>query len=201
MVAFVNTLGVDRSDILSWLGIHVPTPRLQHILRVETMAAELAKCHDLDPEQAALAGLLHDLAKYFPHETLIAMAEAADLELGPVDYLNPHLLHADVSALVAQQEFDIQDEQLLGAIANHTLGRPEMDALSCVVFLADSLEPGRGDAPDLNELRDVAQTNLHQAVWRVCDRTLYFLVNQSRLIHPRMVLTRNWAMDKARQHP
>ncbi|MDG2990753.1 bis(5'-nucleosyl)-tetraphosphatase (symmetrical) YqeK [Candidatus Synechococcus calcipolaris G9] len=191
--------GIDRPEILGWLEKHVPAPRIHHILRVETMAAELAARHDLDPAEAALAGLLHDLAKYFPHEKLINMAEAAKLDLGPVDYSNPHLLHADVSALVAQQEFGIEDERLLGAIANHTLGRPNMDALSCVVFLADSLEPGRGDTPELNSLRQIAQTNLHRAVWRVCDRTLYFLVNQSRSIHPRMVLTRNWAMEQEHQ--
>lgn len=187
----------DRQQVLAWLAEHVPAPRLQHILRVETMAAELAANHGLDATRAAWAGLLHDLAKYFPPETLLAMAQQAGLPITEVDAADPHLLHADVSALVAQQQFGVTDAQILAAVANHTLGQPGMDDLSCVVFLADSLEPGRGQTPELQELRRIARLNLQEAVWRVCDRTLEFLINQHRLIHPRMVLTRNWAMQVA----
>ncbi len=187
----------DRQQILAWLAEHVPAPRLQHILRVETMAAELAVAHGVDVTRAAWAGLLHDLAKYFPPEKLLAMATEAGLPMTEVDTADPHLLHADVSALVARQQFGITDEQVLAAVANHTLGFPGMDELSCIVFLADSLEPGRGQTPELEELRQIAQQNLQEAVWRVCDRTLAWLIDQHRLIHPRMVLTRNWAMQVA----
>jgi len=187
----------DRQQILAWLAEQVPAPRLQHILRVETMAAELAVAHGLDVTQAAWAGLLHDLAKYFPPETLLAMAQEAGLPITEVDVADPHLLHAEVSALVARQQFGVTDEQVLAAVANHTLGSAGMDELSCVVFLADSLEPGRGQTLELEELRRIARTNLQEAVWRVCDRTLAWLMDQHRLIHPRMVLTRNWAMQVA----
>ncbi|MDM7327571.1 MAG: bis(5'-nucleosyl)-tetraphosphatase (symmetrical) YqeK [Thermosynechococcus sp. Uc] len=191
----------DRQQVLAWLTENVPAPRLQHILRVETLAAELALHHGLDVDRAAWAGLLHDLAKYFPPERLLRMAQEAGLPITDVDEADPHLLHADVSALVARQQFGITDEQVLAAVANHTLGQPDMDALSCVVFLADSLEPGRGQTVELEELRKVAQRNLQEAVWRVCDRTLLWLIDQHRLIHPRMILTRNWAMQVAPAKP
>ena len=88
---------------------------------------------------------------------------------------------------------------MLQAIRNHTLGRPGMDSLSCVVFLADSLEPGRGDTLELQTLRAICWENLHQAVWLTSEYTLKYLLDHKTLIHPRAVLTRNWAMQQVTQ--
>lgn len=183
-----------RDRVLSWLQMHVPEVRLQHILRVEQMSVALAQCHGVNQEQAAQAGLMHDLAKFFKPQRLLRMAESEGLSLDPVEVANPHLLHAAVGAIVARDEFGVCDEAVLEAIRDHTLGQPGMSALSCVVFLADSLEPGRGDTPALAALRQVSQQDLYRAVWQTCDASLHYLLAGSRLIHPRMVLTRNWAM-------
>lgn len=166
---------------------------MQHILRVEVMAQALAKQHGLNDNHAAQAGLMHDLAKYFPPEQLLQWAHTYQLPIDPIDEANPHLLHAPVSALVAQETFNVSEPEILSAISNHTLGQPEMSLLSCVVFLADSLEPGRGDRPKITAAREMSQHNLYHAVALVCDLTLKHLVKTQRLIHPRMVLTRNWA--------
>lgn len=182
-----------RDTVLQWLKENVPEIRIQHILRVEAMARDLAQRHQLDQEQAARAGLMHDLAKYFPPAQLLALAQKHQLSTDPVDEANPHLLHAQVSALVAQETFGITDTEILAAISNHTLGQPQMSDLSCVVFLADSLEPGRGDRPKVQAAREMSYQDLHHAVALVCDLTLKHLVKTQRLIHPRMVLTRNWA--------
>ncbi|NJK41586.1 MAG: HD domain-containing protein [Acaryochloridaceae cyanobacterium SU_2_1] len=183
----------DREAVLAWLVEQVPPARLHHILRVEEMACQLAEHHDLAVDQAAQAGLMHDLAKYFGPERLLQIATDQGWTLDPVELANPHLLHAPVSAVVAQQEFAVQDQAILDAIRHHTLGKPQMSSLSSVVFLADSLEPGRGDRPQLEEARHLAQTNLIDAVACVCDLTLKHLIKTHRLIHPQMVLTRNWA--------
>lgn len=187
----------QRKQVLSWLTENTPQPRIQHILRVEQTATQLAREHCLDPGKAAQAGLLHDLAKYFKPARLLEIARSKGLELTSVDEANPHLLHAGVSAVVAHDRFGVADPEILAAIANHTLGRPGMDLLSCVVFLADSLEPGRGNSPELEAIRQVCSKNLYQAVWMTCDRTLKHLIENGNLIHPRMVLTRNWALQIA----
>ena len=184
-----------RDRILAWLTDNVPDSRLQHILRVEEMSAQLAAIHNLDVAKAAQAGLMHDLAKYFKSQRLLTIARAEGLELDPVVQANPHLLHAEVGAIVARETFGIKDEEILQAIANHTLGRPNMDLLSCTVFLADSLEPGRGDTPELEALRHKSRQNIYQAVWQTCDYALKYLVERHLLIHPRMILTRNWAIQ------
>lgn len=191
-----------RQRVLRWLSEHVPESRLQHILRVEEMAAELAQTHNLaqaqyiDPEAAAQAGLMHDLAKYFKPQRLLEIAHQEGLVLDPVDEANPHLLHANVSAIVARDQFGITDSSILAAIANHTLGHPGMDALSCIIFLADSLEPGRGNTPQLQCLRKISQQNLYQAVWMTADYTIQHLLETRRLVHPRAILTRNWFLQQ-----
>jgi predicted HD superfamily hydrolase involved in NAD metabolism len=183
-----------RDRVIHWLQKHVPISRLQHILRVEQFSIELAQHHGLDPEKAAQAGLMHDLAKFFKPQRLLQMAQSEGIVLDPVDVSNPHLLHAAVGAIVARDEFGIHDEVVLDAIRNHTLGCPGMSALSCVVFLADSLEPGRGETPELEALRQSSQQDLYRAVWLTCDESLRYLIARAQPIHPRMVLTRNWAL-------
>lgn len=187
-----------RQKVLAWLTENVPSSRINHILRVEQMAVELAQHYQLDREKAATAGLMHDLAKYFPSKKLLQMAELAGLEIDEVMVASPHLLHADVSAIVARESFGIQDEEVLQAIANHTLGRPGMSPLSCIVFLADTLEPGRGDSAELQALRKTSFTNLERAVWLTCDYTFKFLLESPSLIHPRAIATRNWFLQKSK---
>lgn len=191
-----------RDRVVAWLADNVPDSRLQHILRVEQMSHELAGYHNLDVQKAAQAGLMHDLAKYFKPQLLLEMARSEGLELDPVDEANPHLLHAEVGAIVAKNQFGVRDEEILQAIQNHTLGRPGMSLLSCTVFLADSLEPGRGNAPELESLRQESRQNLYKAVWGTCDYSLKYLIETHRLIHPRTIQTRNGAMQIASQkHP
>nr|WP_155706938.1 bis(5'-nucleosyl)-tetraphosphatase (symmetrical) YqeK [Gloeocapsopsis dulcis] len=189
---------IERDRVLAWLADNVPQSRIQHILRVEQMAIALAEHHQIDVEKAAKAALMHDLAKNFKSQKLLAMAQAEGLAIDPISEVNPHLLHADVGALVARDTFNVDDAEVLQAIANHTCGQPGMSTLSCIVFLADSLEPGRGDTPELAELRKTSYHNLEQAVWLTCDYSLKLLVETHRLIHPRTVATRNWFLQKVK---
>jgi predicted HD superfamily hydrolase involved in NAD metabolism len=188
-----------RDRVLTWLADNVPASRLQHILGVEQMSVELARHYHLDVGKAACAGLMHDLAKYFKPSVLLQMARDEGIEIDPVFEAAPHLLHADVSAIVARDRFGMQDEAVLQAIAHHTLGRPGMSQLSCVVYLADSLEPSRGNTPELERLRQVSFSSLYKAVWLTCDYSLKFLVDSRCLIHPRTILTRNWAIGMSSQ--
>ncbi|MBD1900966.1 bis(5'-nucleosyl)-tetraphosphatase (symmetrical) YqeK [Trichocoleus sp. DQ-A3] len=186
-----------REQVLAWLADRVPAARIKHILGVEQMSIELALHYQLDEKKAGTAGLMHDLAKYFKPSLLLQMAREEGLELDPVDEENPHLLHADVSAIVARDKFGIFDEEILQAIQDHTLGRPGMSELSCIVFLADTLEPGRGNTPELEALRQVAWQNLYKAVWLTCDYSLKYLLETRCLIHPRTIRSRNWALQIA----
>ncbi|MGL5033681.1 MAG: bis(5'-nucleosyl)-tetraphosphatase (symmetrical) YqeK [Microcystaceae cyanobacterium] len=187
-----------RERVLNWLKANVSEHRITHILGVEKMSVELAIAHGANVEKATQAGLMHDLAKFFPPQKLLSMAQTEGLELDSVFLHSPHLLHADVSAIVARDEFGIEDPEILDAIRNHTLGKPFMDELSCIVFLADALEINRGDSEELAKMRRVSQRHLHKAVRQTCDYSLHHLLNNQKTIHPRVILTRNWALQSSR---
>ena len=74
-----------------------------------------------------------------------------------------------------------------------------MSRLSCVVFIADALEPNRGDCPELSAMRQVAKENLYKCVQQTSDYSLKCLVSNQKIIHPRTILTRNWALIKAKE--
>lgn len=182
-----------RERVLTWLRENVSEHRLQHILGVETMCQQLASYHNIEPEKAARAGLMHDLAKFFPPSRLLAMADREGIEVDEICQVNPHLLHADVSAIVAKNEFGVKDPDILTAIRNHTLGSPQMSPLSCIVFIADCLEPSRGNTPELEAMRQLSWQNLYKTVQQTCDYSLKYLLNSGKTVHPRTILTRNWA--------
>ena len=188
-----------RDRVISWLEKNVSPHRLQHILGVEQTSVDLARCHQVNEVKAAQAGLMHDLAKFFPPKKLLKIAEEAKIAVDEICLNSPHLIHADVGAVVARREFGIEDREILDAIANHTLGTPRMSKLSCVVFLADALEPNRGDNAELNTMRDLAKRNLYKCVQQTSDYSLKYLVSQQKIIHPRAILTRNWALTKVKK--
>ena len=141
---------------------------------------------------------MHDLAKFFPPPKLLEMAKKEYNEIDSVCLSNPHLLHADVSAMVARDTFGITDEDILSAIRNHTLGTPEMSELSCIVFIADALEPNRGNTPELEKMREISWKNLYKSVQQTCEYSLKYLIHTNKTIHPRAILTRNWALHQVK---
>ena len=185
-----------RDQIIEWLSQNVSKDRLQHIFGVEEMCIELAEIHNCDRSLAGMAGLTHDLAKFFPPEKLLTIAKKNNLPLDEITAKYPHLIHADVGAIVAQEEFGIDNPSILNAISNHTLGNPKMDKLSCIVFIADKSEKNRGDTPELTEIREISSKNLYLGLVKTCNYSLSHLIATSRSIHPRSILTRNWALSQ-----
>lgn len=99
---------------------------------------------------------------------------------------------------MAKKQFGIEDREILAAIA-HTLGAPAINQLICLIFSADTLELGRDKIPELDNLRQRAQKKPLQAVWLTSDYTIKHLLDLHSLIHPRIILTRNWFMEKAKK--
>ncbi|HVN69405.1 MAG TPA: bis(5'-nucleosyl)-tetraphosphatase (symmetrical) YqeK [Candidatus Binatia bacterium] len=137
--------------------------RYEHSLRVAQCAEELALRHGADPRKARLSGLLHDLARLYSPERLIAESEARGLPIDEDERAHPVLLHARLGAALARELFGVEDDAVLSAIAKHTRGAPAMSALDKIVYLADSLEPGRTFA-ERGRLWDLALEDLDAAM-------------------------------------
>ncbi|MCM1119472.1 MAG: bis(5'-nucleosyl)-tetraphosphatase (symmetrical) YqeK [bacterium] len=156
--------------------------RYEHTLGVAYTAANLAACHGGDIEKALIAGLLHDCAKGLSEHKLLDLCEKHHLQLSREERKKPSLLHAKVGSYLAHKKYKVTDPDILNAICYHTTGRPEMSLLEKIVFVADYMEPGRRQAPRLEQIRRASYADLNQAVLMILEDTLAYLKECSAVV-------------------
>jgi len=165
--------------------------RYQHSLGVAETAAEIAARLGLDVEQARLAGLLHDCAREYKNEELVAEAERRGISVGSIEQNMPLLLHAPVGACRVREIYEVEDQAICQAIALHTVGGPAMTELDKLIYFADMIEPLR-DYPGVEELRRAAkECALDEMFLLGLEQSLQFVLQKGGLIHPDTVLARN----------
>ena len=174
----------DFKKIKKILEEDLDSKRFAHTLGVEYTAACLAMKYDVNMEDAMLAGLLHDCAKYLSDEKLLSCCEKNHIPVEDIERINPSLLHAKVGALFASEKYGVTDEEILNAIRNHTTGRPAMSPLEKIIYIADYIEPGRKQADNLEEVRKLAFTDLDRALLRILHDILNYLETTGRSIDP-----------------
>ncbi len=159
---------------LSWLRDQVVAmldpKRIPHVLGCEDSARSLALRWDLDPEEAAEAGILHDMTKRWSFEEHLAYCEKMGIELDEGEKKNPQLLHARTGAVAAQELFGAPEE-ICDAIRWHTTGKPIMSSFEKILYLADMIEPNRS-FPGVEELRSLAFEDLNLAMCHALERSV-----------------------------
>jgi predicted HD superfamily hydrolase involved in NAD metabolism len=170
----------------------LPAGLQAHIHRVVEIARELAVCHGIDQEQAALAALAHDVARAMTDGELLRRAAGMGLPIGVVDRRVPILLHGPVGAEILQQEAGLTDVSIYKAVYWHTTANPALDELGKVVFIADKLDPAKIDSyPYLPQIRQMAFQDLDRSILHFLTRQAMDRLNRGELVHPVMVETRN----------
>lgn len=169
---------------LELLEKRLKSSRFKHTCGVVTTAYKMAKHYDADPHKAMVAAALHDYAKNMTGEALIAYAEQKGLKTDGVMKTSGELLHGLVGAHMTAEELGIQDEEILNAIAYHTVGRKDMGLIEKIVYLADAIEPGRSEYPGLEALRDLAFKDLDMAILISVTGTISYVLERGLPIHP-----------------
>jgi predicted HD superfamily hydrolase involved in NAD metabolism len=154
--------------------------RYAHSVRVARCAETLAQRHGIASGKARLAGLLHDLARLYAPERLIQECKARGLAIEEFELEHPVLLHARLGAVIAREQFGIEDREILSAIEKHTTASGEMSPLDCVVYLADALEPARRFL-ERGDVWQIARRDLAAAMREVL---LLTLLHQARKAVP-----------------
>jgi len=168
----------------------VTQQRFCHSIGVRDTAVTLAGIYGCDREKAGIAGLLHDVARDMPLDTMqntvtkqgvVQMQQLTHGWFETPDYdtifNSPELLHAYAGRIIAQQDFGIQDEDILKSIELHTMGGVRMTTLNKVVFVADYIEPGRS-FKGVETARTIAQGSLDEAVLNIFRSMLRKLVSK-----------------------
>lgn len=147
--------------------------RYKHSIGTKDEAIKLAKKYGADPEKAAIAGLLHDSAKYMNKEEMIKFILDNKIQI-PADNLHATAtLHAFASEYIAYRDYHIEDKEILNAIRYHTVGNTNMSTLEKVVFIADKIEPNIRKGEPFDTMREILKKT------DSLDQTLLFSYGQT----------------------
>ena len=156
--------------------------RVKHVLGCRDTAADLARIWGADETNAARAGLLHDITKALDGPLQLTLCREYGKVLDEFSENNPKTLHALTGSMVAERIFG-ENEAVVQAIESHTTGKPAMNTLEKIIYVADYMEPNR-DFPGVEELRRLAYTDLDGALKLGLEMTLSMLREQKRQISP-----------------
>ena len=183
-------------DLKKELKKEMDDSRYEHTLGVMYTCAALAMRYNYDLEKAMLAGLLHDCAKCMPNAKKLKMAEKHHLEISELERKNPFMLHAKLGAFLAKKKYDIEEKEILDAIRWHTTGRPQMTLRDKIVYVADYIEPKRDKAPNLAVIRQMAFTNLDDALLKILTDTLGYLGDSSEHVDSMTKMTYDYYINQ-----
>ncbi len=154
--------------------------RVAHVLGCRDTAVKLARRWGADETDAARAALLHDITKALDGPYQLTMCREYGIILDNFSHENPKTLHALTGSLAAERIFG-ESEAVVKAIASHTTGKKNMNVLEKIIYVADYMEPNR-DFPGVEKLRELAYTDLDEALKLGLTMTLDMLKRQGREI-------------------
>lgn len=149
--------------------------RFDHTLGVAYTAASMAIVHGADVQKALIAGMLHDCAKCMDHEEQVKICEKNKISITDVERKNHSLLHAKVGMFLAKTKYEIDDEEILGAIRWHTTGRENMTLLEKIVYIADFIEPNRKPLEDMDIIRKEAFSDIDKCLAHILHNSVIYL--------------------------
>ena len=181
----VAAISPDRFDEMRQaLQARVKASRYRHSLGVSQTAEQLARIYGVDQNEAAVAGLLHDWDKSLTGDELKRKAKKLKLADKEVREHATGVLHSWTAAATLRDEFPELSDGVLQAISRHTCGAVGMSDLDMVVFVADSIEPGR-DFPDIEGLRAaVGEVCLEELFYRTYKANFMYLLSADMAVAP-----------------
>ncbi len=176
---------MDLEKIRTWVKSRLSEERYLHSLGTEETARELAYRFSLDPEKAALAGLIHDNAKNISYEEMLLIIKENNFDIEESIKNNQKILHAYLGACLAQKELNIEDNDILNAIKFHTTGRVNMGMFEKIIFLADKVEANTRDIGFRCEVLNILDetNNIDKAVMYCVEQTIRSLLDRKLKIN------------------
>ena len=168
--------------------------RVAHVLGCRDTAVAMARHWGVNEIDAARAGLLHDITKALDGERQLTLAGEYGIILTDFQEKYPKTLHALTGSVVAEQLFG-ENEAVVQAIRHHTTGKANMNLLEKIIYVADYMEPNR-DFPGVEKLRELAFSDLDEALKFGLTMTLNYLNQQGSEVSPESREALNWLNEK-----
>lgn len=155
--------------------------RYEHTCNVKKLAVRLAKKHGADEEKAALAALLHDIAKELPKEELLQIFDENAIIAGNAAKHEPPVWHGAAAAILAQTKYGVDDEEILSAVRCHTTGRAGMTKMDKIIYLADMASSER-TYPEAEMLRQHAMEDLDKTIIEALGLSIEWLKEKGKTV-------------------
>jgi len=155
--------------------------RFEHSLSVAHLAYRIAKIHQLDYRKAYIAGILHDIAKDMDKNQSMAMMKQFYpdfVSIGAFAY------HQFLGEKLAKDNFEVTDEEILGAIKYHTTGKAAMNWLEKLIYAVDKADPTRDY--DSSNLISAMEKGVEEGFLTVLKANRDFLLSKHKDINNRL---------------
>lgn len=186
--------------------MRISEKRYQHTLGVEDMARHLGSI--IIPERVdelSATALLHDIAKELSYEEQLDLLKSSDALYDEEDLETKPALHSFAAIPVIKRDFpDYATEDILSAVANHTLGKHGMSVFDEIIYISDYAEAGR-TYPSCQSVRKYLLEHLssdksysdnvralHVALLSSIDSTIDSLTRRNEKINSKTYLTKSY---------
>lgn len=187
-------IDLSREELILGISQMMTKERLEHVLRVEEKALELAEVYHGNSEKVSIAALLHDLAKDQVDEEMRDIIISENLNLDLLQY-GCEIWHGPVGAILAEREFQLTDADILESITYHTVGAREMSLTTRIIFVADYIEAGR-NFPLVEKARELAKESLEETIIFKLKETIKYLIELEEKIYPKTIESYNAWIEK-----
>jgi len=186
---------MSENFTIEYLKTQVSPKRFEHILSVAEQAKKLATIHSINPDDAELAGLLHDLTREWDFDDMLDFVKQRSIPINDDEKNFPILLHGKIASIVAREKFGIDNQDILNSVSNHTLGSKNMSNLEMIIFLSDTLSwLKESDDNTYQQIFNTASTSLAKATEMVYELTYnHFIENKTTIAKD---FIENWESNK-----
>ncbi len=155
--------------------------RFYHALGVAKIAIKLGKIYKVSKERLYTASILHDIAKEMSYQEQISYLQQRSLELTDEELECKGILHAYVSAIMAKEKFNIDDE-IFNAIYYHSTGHKNFGIFGKIIFAADYLDPSR-KLHKQRKLYKITKKNIDEGLILIINEKINYLINEKGILH------------------
>ena len=185
-------LSFDTLEKVS-LSLH-DAKRVPHAMGCSRTAVELAAHYGENKEDAARAGILHDVTKALGSREQLRLCEKYAIMTDEYSGEQTKLLHGKTAAAVAKHVFG-ENNAVCSAVSWHTTGRAGMSMLEKIIYIADYIEPNR-DFPGVESLRKLAFSDIDSAVLLGIKMTIETLQQNGRPLNRHSVEARDFLLKE-----
>ena len=179
--------------IVKYINQYLPF-REKHILSTRELSIKIAKKYEVDTDKTSIAALCHDLGKRYKDDDMRKIILENDNIEYP-SYITGALLHARVSAIITEKEFNITDKEILKAIESHTVGHANMSMLEKIIYAADYLEPTR-KLETADKIREKIFIDFDNAFLEVVYESISFVLSKKQYLSDKTIELYNSLVTK-----